>query len=365
MDSPTDGPLEYGSIPAAPTVPQVQTHRFEFTGSAQEFFRIWIVNFALSVVTLGLYSAWAKVRARQYLYSHTLLDGHPFEYLGNPIALLKGNLIVGAGFLFYSLTQQLNPVLTGAVLVIWFVALPFLIHQSLRFTASNSAWRNIRFRFHGTLGQAYVSYLLLLLLLPFTLGILFPYVMFRQRQHVFGNAAYGTAKAQFSGESGAFYGTYIRAGLMGVGLYLVLATVGFGFIGTLNTVNPGDMLGLLWAMVPVYLLALLGFTVVQQYIFANIANYSFANTHIPGRIKIVSSFNTWELIKLRIVNFLATVCTLGLLAPWAKIRYLQYVFANLSVVSYTSLDEYTATVADKENALGDAATDFFNIEIGL
>jgi uncharacterized membrane protein YjgN (DUF898 family) len=59
------------------------------------------------------------------------------------------------------------------------------------------------------------------------------------------------------------------------------------------------------------------------------------------------------------------VCTLGLLAPWAKIRYLQYVFANLSVVSYTSLDEYTATVADKENALGDAATDFFNIEIGL
>jgi uncharacterized membrane protein YjgN (DUF898 family) len=59
------------------------------------------------------------------------------------------------------------------------------------------------------------------------------------------------------------------------------------------------------------------------------------------------------------------VFTLGLLAPWAKIRYLQYVFSRLSLTSYGSLDDYTAGVADKENALGDAATDFFNIEIGL
>jgi uncharacterized membrane protein YjgN (DUF898 family) len=350
-----------------PHAPQVQVHRFEFTGSAQEFFRIWIVNFALSVVTLGLYSAWAKVRARQYLYSNTKLDGHPFEYLGDPIPILKGNLLVGGGFLFYSLTQQVNPVLSFIALGIWFLALPYLIHNSLRFTASNSAWRNIRFRFHGSLREAYINYMLLPILTPFTLGILFPYVMFRQRKHVFGNAAYGTARTTFTGESGPFYSTYIRAGLMGVGLYLLIGGAAVGMVGPLvsGAGSPGDIFALMVTLIPVYFLAFVGFTLVQQYVFANTANYSFAQTQIPGRIKIVSALKPWELVKLRLVNLLATIVSLGLLAPWAKIRYLQYVVSKLSVVSSSSLDEYSAGIAEKESALGDAATDFFNIEIGL
>ncbi|HEY1043658.1 MAG TPA: DUF898 family protein, partial [Telluria sp.] len=49
--------------------------RLEFTGSGSEYFRIWIVNILLSIVTLGIYSAWAKVKANKYLYSCTRLNG--------------------------------------------------------------------------------------------------------------------------------------------------------------------------------------------------------------------------------------------------------------------------------------------------
>ena len=62
----------------------------QFTGSALEYFRIWIVNVCLTLVTLGIFSAWAKVRKKRYFYSHTLLDGTPFQYLGMPIPILKG-----------------------------------------------------------------------------------------------------------------------------------------------------------------------------------------------------------------------------------------------------------------------------------
>ncbi|RYZ95608.1 MAG: DUF898 family protein, partial [Proteobacteria bacterium] len=31
----------------------------EFRGQAGEFFRIWIVNTLLTILTLGIYSAWA------------------------------------------------------------------------------------------------------------------------------------------------------------------------------------------------------------------------------------------------------------------------------------------------------------------
>ncbi len=43
-----------------------RTLRFEFTGDGREYFRIWIVNVSLTVITLGIYSAWAKVRRMRY-----------------------------------------------------------------------------------------------------------------------------------------------------------------------------------------------------------------------------------------------------------------------------------------------------------
>ena len=51
-----------------------------FTGNAREYFGIWIVNLLLSILTLGIYSAWAKVRRKKYFYQHTLIDGAGFDY---------------------------------------------------------------------------------------------------------------------------------------------------------------------------------------------------------------------------------------------------------------------------------------------
>src|SRR5258705_13530536 len=76
-----------------------------FSGQAGEYFRIWIVNVCLSVVTLGIYSAWAKVRRKKYFYGNTLLNGASFEYLADPKAILKGRLIVFGVFVLY---QGLN-----------------------------------------------------------------------------------------------------------------------------------------------------------------------------------------------------------------------------------------------------------------
>ena len=47
--------------------------RARFGGNGAEYFRIWIVNVALTLATLGIYSAWAKVRREQYFHRHTSL----------------------------------------------------------------------------------------------------------------------------------------------------------------------------------------------------------------------------------------------------------------------------------------------------
>lgn len=43
---------------------------FRFIGTGTQYFGIWIVNLLLSILTLGIYSAWAKVRRQQFLSTY-------------------------------------------------------------------------------------------------------------------------------------------------------------------------------------------------------------------------------------------------------------------------------------------------------
>ena len=46
-----------------------------FTASGSEYFRIWVINVLLVVVTLGFYLPFAKARRLRYFYANVSLDG--------------------------------------------------------------------------------------------------------------------------------------------------------------------------------------------------------------------------------------------------------------------------------------------------
>ena len=83
-------------------------HPFEFRGNSAEYFRIWVINLALSLLTLGIFSAWAKVRRERYFYGNTWVAGAPFEYLASPINVLKGRLIAFALLIAYVGASQVS-----------------------------------------------------------------------------------------------------------------------------------------------------------------------------------------------------------------------------------------------------------------
>ena len=178
--------------------PPLGTHPLSFTGTAGEFFRIWIVNVFLTVITLGIYNAWAKVRTRQYFYANTHLAGHSFDYLANPINILKGNLIVGAGLVIYNLTDAFAPLWSLLIMGLFALVFPFLAYQSLTLShallgvpgrplsLSRHARRELQSLPVDSL--AYASHLRIhRSLLP----------LFRQKEYAFGNFAFGTTKATF------------------------------------------------------------------------------------------------------------------------------------------------------------------------
>ncbi len=78
-----------------------------------------------------------------------------------------------------------------------------------------------------------------------------------------------------------------------------------------------------------------------------------------------STLQVRRLLWIKLTNILAILLSLGLLIPWAKVRRVRYIFDNLTVITAESLDDFTAKVEPEVSAFGEAATDFFDIEIGL
>ena len=204
------------SAAATPTAPEEgeRVLRPEFTGSAREYFRIWIVNLFFTLVTLGVYSAWAKVRKKRYFYGSTRFDGDTFDYFGRPKAILRGRIIAVAVFLSYAILGELYPASKAVFWVAAALLLPMLVVRALAFNARNSAFRGLRFDFLATAWQAAKVYIGMGLLILVTFGIAYPWFMARQKSFVLSHHALGTTRfgCELSGRT--FFGIYWRSGLL-------------------------------------------------------------------------------------------------------------------------------------------------------
>ena len=113
-----------------------QTYRMAFTGTAGEYFRIWIVNLFLTIVTLGIYLPWAIVRKRKYLYANTWMAEDNFGFHAKPIALLKGYLIVVTFAVIYGVGGYFSPLIPSIVFTIVVLLYPFIIWKAIRGASS-------------------------------------------------------------------------------------------------------------------------------------------------------------------------------------------------------------------------------------
>src|SRR5262245_31099382 len=131
-----------------------QSLEWRFTGKATEYFRIWIIGVALSLLTLGIYSAWAKVRSQQYFYRHTWLDGSSFEYIASPRELLRGRLLFAALLTLVFIVQVVFTPAALVVLALLLAVTPWVIVRSIAFRARSSVFRNVPLKLQASLRDA-------------------------------------------------------------------------------------------------------------------------------------------------------------------------------------------------------------------
>ena len=394
VEPPSVPPLEAGL--GSTTIEQ-----FVFTGAAREFFGIWIVNLFLSIITLGIYSAWATVRKKRYMYGHTWLAGANFEYHGDPIAILKGRVIAFLAFAAYSATNYFMPKLAIGLLLVLFLAAPWFIARSMAFNALNSSYRNIRFRFLGSTREVLaviwpvgvflgISFFMpeldpaaaarpptqfwVVVALQILAGVaLYPYLIAGLRKLHVGRSAFGAAQFSIGATFGAFYKVYLKA----IGLAMMLGMALGGFVSLFAVLRSGlagpgsDDIGATASIVAALIAVgivfgyLLLIAVLQGFTTARIANLVFNSSRQSDQLSFVSTQSARRLAILYLTNMIAILLTAGLAVPWAVIRVMRYRARCLALQSSVSLDTFVGAAGTNVDATGQEIGEFFNIDLSL
>ncbi len=334
----------------------------------------------LTIITLGFYWPWATVRTRRYFYANTQLDGHAFDYLAKPLSLLIGYVLVQVVVIaFYVSSHLLSPSLEmlilwvyGAGIIGFLLIFPLLLYKTLRFRAKNTMYRNVRFKFEGSKSDAYVTFAAWALLVPLTFGLIVPYWKMRKKEYALSNLLFGETKFGFKPQAGEYYNYYLIFMAITIAFYIAitividiaLAPTSLGMSDASGEISNLSSVELIVIVVGYAVLIAAGIA-IEKGLWMYLYNYNLSVLSL-GPLKFESKMAFKELVMIAIQKYVATVFTLGLLYPWAKIRITKYQLEHCRVVAPDGdLGEYFEAEVEKEGALGEAATDEFDFDVGL
>lgn len=343
-------------LEAAPPAVAAAPQRIKFHASGSEYFRIWIVNLLLTIVTLGIYSAWAKVRRNQYMYSCTELAGASFEYHGKPLAILKGRIIALVLIVGYNVAFQVSPLAGVLMLVLLGAVMPWLVLNSLKFRLYYTSYRGIRFGFDGTPKQAYFHFLLLPILYVVSLGFALPLVHQRIKRFQHSASRYGAEHFNFDASVAAFYKRYA---------VLLLLIIGGAVFGAVAGASAGPRLLSSPATAFLLIVALYIYMALLVPVFLTLIQNLIWNHTGLGPHRFSSDMKWSKVAFILITNVLGIVVTLGLFTPFAVVRWQRYRLESLALQPAGSLDAFVAGANDGVGATGEGAADLLDFDLSM
>ena len=317
--------------------------KFRYHGSGGDLFGLVIVNAIFTILTLGIYSFWARNKVRQFHYSHTELDGDRFAYHGTGGELLRGALVVAGVSFVLALALSLAmeavgsrnvetgletaPLATAIVIITFYVILiPLVIYAvnaSRRYRLSRSSWRGIRFSFHGD-ARAFMTLMVRGIVLSIvSLGLYTPFFQNERRRFLVNNARFGSEPFMYIGEGRTLFYPFLKA------LVLTLPTLGFSWI---------------W--------------------YSAFKHQHFWNNTIMRGARFKSTMKGWSLLELQLTNMLLVYITLGIGATWAITRSHAFYAERLTLegtVDWARIQQQ----AQEATAVGEAMAEGFDVDVGI
>jgi uncharacterized membrane protein YjgN (DUF898 family) len=383
---------EFLSEGRSPMGDPAQTLDIRFTGSGSEYFRIWIVNLLLTLITFTLYWPFARARRLAYFQNNTLVGRDPLGFHGDPWKMFRGYLLMLLFGVSYWAISNFAPALAWLPLLVLAVLWPALWRASLQFRLRNTSWRGVRMAFDGDLKGAYLCMLPVLIpvaliglvialvaataedtaagamfaaatgLIVLALSAMSPWLLARIKRYQHGGYAFAQEHARLEAGTGAFYGFSFQVG--GVSL---LCTALLAGLGGIVAAMAGSLAGAAVIVLP--LLLALGYLVfplvLMPYSTARLQNLLWSHTR-TRRIRFDSRLKFAPLVSLTAKNWLFIALTLGLYWPFAKVHTARMRLEAIGISVQGDVNAWLAQAQGGDKGiLGDAAGDFFGIDMGL
>ncbi|GIT53063.1 MAG: hypothetical protein Ct9H300mP16_02230 [Pseudomonadota bacterium] len=194
------------------------------------------------------------------------------------------------------------------------------------------------------MGDAFKTFLLVPLLIPFTLGLLIPYFSFRGWRFAVSHSALGRQGFAFAS---ARVGAYYRA-FFAIGLLVVVLVILFGGLLALLLLlfAPGtfaagaERAGLtgLMTLLPVLLMAVLYLVAIPGYRVMT-RNVSLNSAKL-GPHSFESTLEVWPVVWIYASNAACIIFSAGLLTPWARVRVARYLAGHLVLNAVEDLESF-------------------------
>jgi uncharacterized membrane protein YjgN (DUF898 family) len=343
--------------------------RGEFRGSAGEYFGIWIVNILLTIITVGIYSAWAKVRRNRYFYGNSFIDDHSFDYHARGLQIFIGRAIVFGYIVAYNVVLSISPIAGGLLGLLMLVLLPWIVMRSLRFNARVTSYRNIRFDFVGKTWGAVVAVLFGSLVSVFSLGILAPFASRWLYGYVFNNLRYGDRKFETDPKIGALYRVWLPAFvlmLVGIAIGSFLGIMAYysaveGVEDSMSDPQVQVILAIYGALIP----ALVVWSIAAIFYRVGVRNVVMNATLFDSRHRLFSDIGRLRYFWIVVSNLLVSVVTFGLMRPWAAVREHRYVISHSGITVDGELGDVVASIQDSGSAITAEYLDLEGFDFGF
>jgi len=353
--------------------------RGSFNGNAKEYFGIWIVNILLTIMTLGIYSAWAKVRRKRYFNGNTLLAGRAFGYHATGGQIFKGRLIAFAFIVFSQLVGLIHPFLVFAPTILLLIFLPWVITRSIRFNARVTSYRNVRFDFVGTAWGAFVSILLGSFVALLSIGILAPLASRWANRYIVSNLHYGDRRFSTDPKIGALYRAWIIPALLVVVggvlavfllIFLAMVLVQAAGIGSRELATAPEnyeivtLFGLGQILINL-LVAMLIYGFASTVYKAGVRNVVVSSTLLDGKHELHSDLHRGRYLWIVFSNLIVTIFTFGLMRPWAAVREAQYAVERMGISFKGDMGEVLSSMEATGAAVSAEYMDMEGFEFGF
>ena len=338
-----------------------------FNGQSGEFFGIWIVNLILTMVTMGIYDAWAKVRVKNYFYQNTVIgerDRLVYHATGGQIFI--GRIIAFAVIVVISLINQFFPFMIPVTGLLILIAMPYLINRSLRFNARMTSWRNVRFDWHGTYWKTLLVFVIGPAISILSLGLLLPVMSRYYYQYYAKGHSFGITRFDASTRTGQFYAAFLRGFVLPIAIALIIVmgiAAFFIFSGSAYPFIPAEFsVGMTQILIFLVVIAISMLNTVYNAMCRNILLKSLS---LGDAVDFNSSIRPWTWFGIVATNFLAILFSLGLAIPWTLIRAYRYLASNTYYRLHTDEHQFADQKSKEMSAFGQEFADMEGWEISI